>query len=99
MLSFSLRRAVATVPTLFVLLTLAFFLIRLAPGGPFDAERQLPPAIEANLKQKYHLDEPLFQQYGRYLWGIARGDFGPSFQYQDLTVTQLIRAGFPASFK
>jgi oligopeptide transport system permease protein len=99
MLSYSLRRAVAVIPTLFMLLTLAFFLIRLAPGGPFDAERQLPPAIEENLKQKYHLDEPLYQQYGRYLWDIARGDFGPSFQYQDLTVTQLIRAGFPVSFK
>lgn len=99
MLGFALRRAVAAVPTLFILLTLAFFLIRLAPGGPFDAERQLPPAIEKNLKQKYHLDEPLYQQYGRYLWAIARGDFGPSFQYQDLTVTQLIRAGFPVSFK
>jgi oligopeptide transport system permease protein len=85
-------------PTLFVLLTLAFFLIRLAPGGPFDAERQLPPSIESSLQERYHLDEPLYQQYGRYLWGIARGDFGPSFQYQDLTVTQLIRAGFPVSF-
>jgi oligopeptide transport system permease protein len=99
MLSFSLRRALAAFPTLFILLTIAFFLIRLAPGGPFDAERQLPPAIEANLQQKYHLDEPLYQQYGRYLWSIARGDFGPSFQYQDLTVSQLIRDGFPVSFR
>jgi oligopeptide transport system permease protein len=99
MLIYALRRAAAAIPTLFVLLTLAFILIRLAPGGPFDAERQLPPAIEANLQQRYHLDEPLYQEYGRYLWGIARGDFGPSFQYQDLTVTQLIRAGFPVSLK
>src|SRR5215213_512149 len=99
MLPYSIRRALAAVPTLFILLTLAFFLIRLAPGGPFDAERQLPAAVEANLEQKYHLDDPLYQQYGDYLWGIARGDFGPSFQYQDLTVTQLIRAGFPVSFK
>jgi oligopeptide transport system permease protein len=99
MLIYALRRAAAAIPTLFVLLTLAFILIRLAPGGPFDAERQLPPAIEANLQQRYHLNEPLYQEYGRYLWGIARGDFGPSFQYQDLTVTQLIRAGFPVSLK
>lgn len=99
MLAYSLRRAVAAIPTLFVLLTAAFFLIRLAPGGPFDSERQLPPAIEENLQQMYHLDEPLYQQYGRYLWGIVQGDFGPSFQYQDLTVTQLIRAGFPISLK
>jgi oligopeptide transport system permease protein len=99
MLGYSLRRAVAAIPTLFLLLTGAFFLIRVAPGGPFDAERQLSPAIEAALEQKYHLDEPLYQQYARYLWGIAHGDFGPSFQYQDLTVSQLIGAGFPVSFK
>ncbi|MGH8501731.1 MAG: oligopeptide ABC transporter permease OppB [Gammaproteobacteria bacterium] len=98
MLRVALRRATAAIPTLFLLVTLAFFLIRLAPGGPFDTERQLPPAIEANLQQRYHLDEPLIQQYGRYLWSIARGDFGPSFQYPDLTVTQLIAAGFPVSF-
>jgi oligopeptide transport system permease protein len=99
MLTYSLRRAGAAVPTLFILLTLAFILIRLAPGGPFDTERQLPTAVEANLEQKYHLQEPLFQQYTDYLWGIAHGDFGPSFQYPDVTVTQLIRAGFPVSFK
>ncbi|MBA2410926.1 MAG: oligopeptide ABC transporter permease OppB [Gammaproteobacteria bacterium] len=98
MLGYALSRATAAIPTLFLLVTLAFFLIRLAPGGPFDNERQLSPAIEANLQQRYHLDEPLLQQYGRYLWGIARGDFGPSFQYPDLTVTQLIAAGFPVSF-
>lgn len=97
MLVYALRRAAAAIPTLFLLVTLAFFLIRLAPGGPFDTERQLPPAIEANLQQRYHLDEPLLQQYGRYVWGIVRGDFGPSFQYPDLTVTQLIAAGFPVS--
>jgi oligopeptide transport system permease protein len=99
MLTYSLRRAGAAVPTLFILVTLAFTLIRLAPGGPFDTERQLPAAVEANLEQKYHLQEPLFQQYTDYLWGIAHGDFGPSFQYPDVTVTQLIRAGFPVSLK
>jgi oligopeptide transport system permease protein len=99
MLNYSLRRALGAVPTLFVLLTIAFFMIRLAPGGPFDAERRLPPEIEANLNQKYHLDEPLYQQYGRYVWNIARGDFGPSFQYRDLTVNQLIADGFPVSLR
>jgi oligopeptide transport system permease protein len=99
MLTYSLRRAGAAVPTLFILVTLAFTLIRLAPGGPFDTERQLPAAVEANLERKYHLQEPLFQQYTDYLWGIAHGDFGPSFQYPDVTVTQLIRAGFPVSLK
>ncbi len=99
MLAYAVKRALGAIPTLFILLTLAFFLIRLAPGGPFDAERQLPPEIEANLNQKYHLDEPLYQQYGRYLWDIARGDFGPSFQYRDLTVNQLIADGFPVSLR
>lgn len=99
MLAFAIKRALGAIPTLFILLTLAFFLIRVAPGGPFDAERQLPPEIEANLNQKYHLDEPLYQQYGRYLWDVVRGDFGPSFQYRDLTVNQLIADGFPVSLK
>jgi oligopeptide transport system permease protein len=99
MLGYSLRRAIAAVPTLFILLTLAFFLMRLTPGGPFDSERQLPPAIEQQLEQRYHLDEPLYQQYGRYLWNIAHGDLGPSFQYQDLTVTELVAEGFPVSLK
>jgi oligopeptide transport system permease protein len=99
MLNYSLRRALGAVPTLLVLLTIAFFMIRMAPGGPFDAERRLPPEIEANLNQKYHLDEPLYQQYGRYVWNIARGDFGPSFQYRDLTVNQLIADGFPVSLR
>ncbi len=99
MLSYALRRALGAIPTLFLLLTFAFFLIRAAPGGPFDAERQLPPEIEANLNQKYHLDEPLYQQYGRYVWDVVRGDFGPSFQYRDLTVNQLIADGFPVSLR
>ncbi len=99
MLAYAVKRALGAIPTLFILLTLAFFLIRVAPGGPFDSDRQLPAAIEANLNQKYHLDEPLYQQYGRYLWDVARGDFGPSFQYRDLTVNQLIADGFPVSLR
>lgn len=99
MLAYAVKRALGAIPTLFILLSLAFFLIRVAPGGPFDAERQLPPAIEANLNQKYHLDEPLYRQYARYLWDVARGDFGPSFQYRDLTVNQLIADGFPVSLR
>jgi oligopeptide transport system permease protein len=77
----------------------AFFMIRAAPGGPFDAEKQLPAEIEANLRAAYHLDEPLVQQFGRYVWNIARGDFGPSFQYKDYSVTELIAAGFPVSLR
>ena len=99
MLSYAIKRMLGAIPTLFILLTLAFVLIRMAPGGPFDLEKQLPPEIEANLQAKYHLDEPLYQQYGRYLWDVIHFDFGPSFQYRDLTVNQLIADGFPVSLR
>lgn len=99
MLRYSLTRFLGAIPTLFILITVAFFMIRAAPGGPFDSEKALPPEIEANLRAAYHLDEPLVQQFGRYVWNIARGDFGPSFQYKDYTVTELIAAGFPVSLR
>jgi oligopeptide transport system permease protein len=81
------------------LIALAFFMIRVAPGGPFDAEKALLPEIEANLRAAYHMDEPLYQQFLRYVGGLLRGDFGPSFQYRDYTVTELIMAGFPVSLR
>ncbi|HET6592546.1 MAG TPA: ABC transporter permease subunit, partial [Xanthomonadales bacterium] len=90
-------RFLGLIPTLLVLITIAFFLIRVAPGGPFDSEKVLPPEIRANLDAKYHLDEPLLQQYFRYLGQIISGDFGPSFQYKDWTVNELIGRGFPVS--
>lgn len=99
MLAFSLRRLIAAIPTLFVLVAISFFLMRAAPGGPFDAERALPPEVEANLARTYHLDEPLPAQFVRYLGGLARGDLGPSFQYHDWTVGQLIAAGLPVSVR
>lgn len=99
MLGYAIKRAMGALPTLFVLLTLAFFMIRLTPGGPFDTDRALPPEIEANLNKKYHLDEPLYQQYVRYLGDVLSGDFGPSFQYRDQTVNQLIAEGFPVSLR
>ncbi|MGY6587673.1 MAG: oligopeptide ABC transporter permease OppB [Wenzhouxiangella sp.] len=98
MLNYSLKRLASAIPTLFLLITFAFFLIRIAPGGPFDGERALPPDIEANLAAKYHLDEPLPMQYLRYLWQIVRLDFGPSFHYLDWTVNDLIAQGAPVSF-
>jgi oligopeptide transport system permease protein len=98
MLRYSLRRLASAIPTLFLLITVVFFLIRIAPGGPFDSERALPAEIEANLAAKYHLDEPLVFQYARYLWQIARLDFGPSFHYRDWTVNDLILQGAPVSF-
>jgi oligopeptide transport system permease protein len=93
----ALRRLLGVIPTLLMLITVAFFLIRVAPGGPFDSEKVLPPEIEANLNAKYHLDEPLLQQYFRYLGQVAVLDFGPSFQYKDWTVNELIAQGFPVS--
>jgi len=93
----SLQRLLGLIPTLLMLITVAFFLIRVAPGGPFDAEKTLPPEIQANLNAKYHLDEPLLQQYFRYLGQVATLDFGPSFQYKDWTVNELISQGFPVS--
>jgi oligopeptide transport system permease protein len=99
MLRFALKRVLGAIPTLLVLIALAFFLIKAAPGGPFDTDRRLPPEIEANLQAAYNLDEPLYRQFGLYLGGLLRGDFGPSFQYRDYTVTELIAAGFPVSLR
>ena len=99
MLSFAFRRLLTAIPTLLVLLALSFALIRVAPGGPFDAERTVPPEIQERLNETYYLDEPLWMQFGRYLGGLLRGDFGPSFQYKDFTVTELIAAGFPVSLQ
>jgi len=97
MLRHTLRRLLGLVPTLLMLITVVFFMLRLAPGGPFDSEKLLPPEIEANLEAKYHLDEPLLQQYFRYMGQIAVLDFGPSFQYKDWTVIELIAQGLPVS--
>ena len=99
MLRYATRRFLGALPTLFILIALAFFLIRVAPGGPFDSEKALLPEVEANLRAAYNLDEPLYQQFGRYVWGLSRADFGPSFQYRDYTVTELIMTGFPVSLR
>ena len=97
MLRHSLRRLLGLIPTLLMLITVAFFMMRVAPGGPFDSEKSLPPEIEANLNAKYHLDDPLLKQYFHYLGQVAVLDFGPSFQYKDWTVNELIAQGFPVS--
>lgn len=99
MLRYSLSRLLGAIPTLFILIALAFFMIRVAPGGPFDSERTLPAEIEANLRAAYGLDQPLYQQFFSYIGGLLRGDFGPSFQYKDYTVTELIGTGFPVSLQ
>ena len=92
-----LRRFAFALIVLWAVVSATFLLVRLAPGGPFDGERRLPPAVEANLRAAYHLDEPLAVQYGRYLGMLARGDLGPSFRQKDFSVNELIAQGLPIS--
>jgi oligopeptide transport system permease protein len=99
MLRYFLRRLGGAVPTLFLIVLVSFFMIRLAPGGPFSRERKVPAEVERALLKAYHLDEPLWLQFLRYLNGLAHGDFGPSFKYKDFTVTDLIMQGFPVSLQ
>jgi oligopeptide transport system permease protein len=99
MLSLIIKRVFGAIPTLFVIVTLTFLMMRLTPGGPFDSGRVVSPEIQANLLHAYHLDEPLPAQFFRYLKDLAGGDFGPSFTSKDFTVTQLIRQGFPVSLQ
>ena len=97
MTRFIVRRLLSLIPTILVIITLAFAIVRLAPGGPFASEKKLPPEIMANVLKKYHLDESLPRQYLRYMGDILRGDLGPSFRYKDFTVNQLIGQALPAS--
>jgi oligopeptide transport system permease protein len=93
-----LKRLIFAIPLLLVISALAFVLVRLAPGGPFDRERApASPEIERHLKARYHLDEPVWKQYFRYLGGLAHGDFGPSLKYRNHTVNDIIAQGLPVS--
>ncbi len=96
-MDYALWRVAGIVPTLFVICTLGFFVIRLAPGGPFDDAQTLPAAVRANLEHAYGLDQPLARQYVRYMSGIVHGDFGPSLRMRDVQVRDLIGAGLPLS--
>ena len=99
MLRYVLRRLVGAIPTLFLIVTISFFLIRVAPGGPFDLERPLEAKVMENLQRIYQLDKPLWQQYLTYLSNIARGDLGPSFYFRDFSVGELFRQGLPISIQ
>jgi oligopeptide transport system permease protein len=99
MIFFIIRRLLGAIPTLFVIIALAFFMMRIAPGGPFDGERRLPPEIERNIKAAYDLDKPLYEQFFKYLGKVVQGDFGPSFKNKDFTVNELIAAGAPVSLR
>jgi oligopeptide transport system permease protein len=97
MLKLALRRVAALIPTLLIIVTVSFAIIRLAPGGPFDEEQGVSPEVRANLERLYGLDQPLPVQYLRYLRGLAHGDFGPSLRQRDFTVSELIGRGLPLS--
>ncbi|MGF9563681.1 ABC transporter permease subunit [Neorhizobium sp. JUb45] len=98
MLSYAFRRLLSTIPVLWIAVTACFFVLRLAPGGPFDGERSLPPAILQNLAAHYNLDKPLIQQYFYYVGDLLRGDLGPSFSSEDFNVAQQIMIGLPYTF-
>ena len=99
MLRYTLLRIFGAIPTLLLVIALAFLMVHAAPGGPFDDERVLPADVEANIAAAYHLDDPLPKQFVRYLGGLVKGDLGPSYRYRDYTVAELIGSAFPLSLK
>lgn len=100
MLGYIVRRLLGAIPTLLIIIAATFFLMRLAPGGPFDGERRLPPEIERNIKAAYNLDKPVHEQFFIYLTNVVtKGDFGPSFKNKDFSVSELIALGAPVSLK
>src|SRR5688572_31493321 len=97
MWSYTLRRLLATVPTLLAVITASYLLLHAAPGGPFDSEKQVSAAVLANLQAKYNLDLPLWQQYLLYLKNLLQGDLGASFRYADWSVNELVAKALPVS--
>ena len=99
MLRYVLRRLMTAIPTIFLIVTIAFFMMRVAPGGPFNQERGLNPTVKTNLDRAFHLDEPLWKQYLYYLNDLLHGSFGPSYRMPDFTVADLFRTGLPVSMQ
>lgn len=97
MFRFLLRRLMVAVPTLFLVVTAAFFMMRAAPGNPFDSDRKLPPEVERSIMAKYGMDRPLGEQYVAYVGNVLQGDLGPSMKYKDKSVAELISEGLPTS--
>jgi oligopeptide transport system permease protein len=88
-----------SVPTLLALAVITFFMMRIAPGGPFSSNRRVPKEVKLNIENAYHLHDPIWQQFGHWFWGVLHFDFGPSFKYRDYTVSELIAHGFPTSLE
>lgn len=99
MFGFIFRRVWHAIPVILVVITITFFMVRLAPGGPFDSERAVSPEVLKNLNARYNLDAPMWQQYADYLLNLLRGDFGPSFKFPNRTVNEMIASGFPVTFE
>src|SRR5271157_2187665 len=90
MFALILRRLLTALVTLFLVISLTFVLLRMMPGGPFDQEHRLPPAIQKRIEERYHLNEPLWKQYALYMSGVLRGDLGPSYKYRSRMVIDII---------
>lgn len=99
MLSFIIRRILAAIPVLFLVILITFVLVRLAPGGPFDEERKVPPQVLENLNKRYHLDDPIHVQFFTYVGNLLQGDFGPSYKYPNRSVTEIISSGAPVTIE
>ena len=99
MMRFFVGRLLQSIPVIFIVITATFFLVRAAPGGPFDAEKTLSPEVIERLNERYNLDAPMYEQYFDYLGHLVQGDFGPSFRYTNRTVTEMIYAGLPITFE
>ena len=99
MLRFAFRRLLQTIPVMFCIVTATFFMVRFVPGGPFTAEKAIPPEILRNLEAHYGLDQPLWRQYLTYLGNLAQGDLGPSFKYSNRTVNEIIADKLPVSLE
>jgi len=99
MFRYTLKRLLSAVPLVFIVLTLSFFLVRLAPGSPFQRDAELPAEVKASLQETYGFDKPIAEQYVRYLGAAVRGDFGHSFMYKDKSVASIIAEALPVSAK
>ena len=97
MLRFIGRRLLVAIPTLFLVITAAFFMMRAAPGSPFDGDRKLLPEVEANFLAQYGMDKPLAEQYANYLGGVVTGDLGPSLKYRDKSVLDILKENYRVS--
>ena len=97
MFGYILRRLLVAIPTILIIITVAFFMMRAAPGSPFDTERPMPEEVRRNVEAHFGIDRPLHEQYFNYMRDLAQFDFGPSLKFRDKTVSEIISEGFPVS--